>query len=96
MPAGGSQGKVALPSKLIGMPPLDPQRLTKLAESLAIAFYVLMGLAFLAAVFGSPGTGLLLLILGACAHVARVWLEDLSQAQSAPSAPDRHSHRRPT
>jgi hypothetical protein len=55
---------------------LDPQRLTKLAESLAIAFYALMGLAFLTAVLGSPGTGLLLLILGACAHVARVWLDD--------------------
>ena len=52
---------------------LDTLRLKKLAGLLAIAFYALMGLAFLAAVFGSPGTGLLFLILGACAHVARVW-----------------------
>lgn len=59
---------------------LDPQRLGKLAESLAIAFYTLMFLAFVATVFGSPGTGLLLLILGACAHVLRVWFEDLTAA----------------
>lgn len=68
------------------MQPLDPIRLQKLAESLAIAFYVLMGLAFLTAVLGSPGTGLLLLILGACAHVVRVWFEDLGRSQ-APRRP---------
>jgi hypothetical protein len=72
------------------MPDLDPQRLAKLAESLAIGFYALMGLAFLTAVLGSPGTGLLLLILGACAHVARVMLEDLGKSQTArPPAPGR-------
>jgi hypothetical protein len=60
---------------------LDPHRLARLAESLAIGFYVLMGLAFLATVFGSPGTGLLLLILGACAHIVRVWLEDIGRAK---------------
>ena len=65
------------------MPPLDPKRLAKLAESLAITFYVLMFLAFLAAVLGSPGTGLLLLILGACAHVARVWIEDLGDGSAS-------------
>jgi hypothetical protein len=81
---------------------LDPLRLAKLAESLAIAFYVLMGLAFLATVFGSPGTGFLLLILGACAHVARVWSEDLGRAQTVrrpPSARQAHAgqpRRRPT
>lgn len=93
---GQSQGKVASLSKLIAMQAFDPQRLAKLAESLAIAFYVLMALAFLAAVLGSPGTGLLLLILGAGAHVARVWLEDLGQAQVARPAADRRSRRRPT
>jgi hypothetical protein len=71
--------------------------LAKLAESLAIVFYALMGLAFLTAVLGSPGTGLLLLILGSCAHVARVWFEDLGQGQAAHRpAPARNSHRRPT
>jgi hypothetical protein len=71
---------------------LDLQRLTKLAESLAIAFYLLMGLAFLTAVLGSPGTGLLLLILGSCAHVARVWLEDVGRV----APPRGSSTRRPT
>ncbi len=70
------------------MQQLDPLRLKKLAESLAIAFYVLMGLAFLTAVLGSPGTGLLLLILGACAHLVRVWFEDLGRSQvQAPRRP---------
>jgi hypothetical protein len=82
--------------KLSGMQGLDRDRTAKLADSLAIAFYTLMFLAFLAAVFGSPGTGMLLLILGACAHVARVWLEDLSRQRPAPVAPARPSRRRPT
>lgn len=77
------------------MQPLDPRRLAKLAESLAIAFYVLMGLAFLATVFGSPGTGLLLLILGSCAHVLRVWFEDLGRGQAPRRpAPARNSGQR--
>lgn len=76
---------------------IDPQRLTKLAESLAIAFYALMGLALLATLLGSPGTGLLLLILGACAHVARVWFEDLGRVQATRrQAPTRQPRRRPT
>jgi len=79
------------------MKDLDLQRLTKLAESLAIAFYVLMGLAFIATVFASPGTGLLLLVLGAGAQVGRVWLEDLGQAQvGRRPEPARHPGRRPT
>lgn len=73
--------------------------MTKLADSLAIAFFVLMGLAFLATVFGSPGTGLLLLILGSCAHVARVWLEGLSGSPASPRsdvrAPGKSNIRRP-
>lgn len=77
---------------------LDLKRLTRFAEPLAIAFYVLMFLAFLTAVLGSPGTGLLLLILGSCAHVARVWLEDLSGSPASPPrgvrAPGRSSTRR--
>jgi hypothetical protein len=79
------------------MKDLDPRRLAKLAESLAIVFYVLMGLAFLTAVLGSPGTGLLLLILGSCAHVARVWFEDLGHGQAVGRAtPAESSRRRPT
>jgi hypothetical protein len=72
---------------------LDLHRLGRLAESLAALFYVLMGLAFLTAVLGSPGTGLLLLILGSCAHVARVWFEDFGRGTEQ-AAPLRHSQRR--
>ena len=74
----------------------DPHRLEKLAESLAVAFYVLMFLAFVTAVLGSPGTGLLLLILGSGAHVARVWFEDLGQGRGTDGpAPVRRSGQRP-
>lgn len=56
---------------------LDPSQLERFAEPLPRLFYALLGLAFLATVFGSPGTGLLLLMLGGCAHVARVGAEAL-------------------
>jgi hypothetical protein len=54
----------------------DLDRLEKLTEALEKAFYVLMLLAFVTAVTGSPGAGLLLLILGAAAQVGRAGLED--------------------
>jgi hypothetical protein len=49
--------------------------LAQLTDAVPHLFYALMALAFLAVVFGSPGFGLLLLIIGACAHVARVGIE---------------------
>jgi hypothetical protein len=54
----------------------DLDRLERLAGGLAILFYVLLFLAFITAVMGSGGGGLLLLVLGAVAHVGRVGLED--------------------
>jgi hypothetical protein len=54
---------------------VDPERLPKLAEALAVLFYVLMFLAFVCALAGSAGSGFLLLVLGACAHVGRVGFE---------------------
>jgi hypothetical protein len=54
----------------------DLDRLERLAGGLAVIFYVLLFLAFITAVMGSGGGGLLLLVLGAVAHVGRVGLED--------------------
>ena len=59
----------------MSFPSLDQDRLARLAEALPRVFYALIGLAFLATVFGSAGTGLLLLILGGGVHVARVSVE---------------------
>jgi len=57
--------------------PLDREKCARLAEALPHVFYGSMAFAFLAVVFGSPGFGLLLLVLGGCAHVARVGVEAL-------------------
>jgi hypothetical protein len=66
------------------MQALDPRRLEKLAESLAIAFYVFMFLAFVTAVLGSPGSGFFLLIIGACAHVVRAALQEFIADRQVP------------
>ncbi len=55
---------------------LNRQALEALAERLAIAFYVLMLVAFLAAVSGSSGAGLPFLVLGALAHIGRATVEE--------------------
>jgi hypothetical protein len=54
---------------------IDSERLSKLAEALSILFYILMLLALVCAFAGSAGSGLLLLVLGSCAHVCRVGAE---------------------
>jgi hypothetical protein len=54
---------------------IDPERFPRLAEALAVLFYVLMFLALVCALAGSAGSGFLLLVLGACAHVGRVGFE---------------------
>jgi len=66
----------------------DQDRLVKLAEGLGALFYVLMLGALVCAVAGSPGSGLLLLILGSCAHVGRVGAEALVDEQHAPRVED--------
>jgi hypothetical protein len=52
-------------------------RLQGHAETLVRLFYCLMAGALIIAVFGSAGFALFLLILGGCAHVARVGVEGL-------------------
>jgi hypothetical protein len=61
----------------------DQERLPKLAEALAVLFYVLMLLALVCAFAGSAGSGFLLLLLGACAHVARVGIEGAVHEQAS-------------
>jgi hypothetical protein len=59
----------------------DQVRLRGLVETLTRLFYCLMAGALFIAVFGSAGFALFLLILGACAHVARVGVEGLLETR---------------
>lgn|GEM_PF-4214633 len=65
----------------------DLDRLTSFAGALARLFWCLMALGFLTAVLGSPGTGLLVLILGAAAFVLRAGLEDFVRSRREPAEP---------
>jgi hypothetical protein len=56
------------------MQSVDLERLEKLAEGLALLFYVLMFVALVMALAGSTGSGFLLLIVGSCAHIGRAAL----------------------
>jgi hypothetical protein len=73
----------------------DLDRLEAIAEALGRLFWCLMAVAFLAAILGSAGTGLLVLILGATAFVARVGLEDFvrSRGERPASREDRPAKR---
>ena len=62
----------------------DLQRLEGIAQGLGRLFWCLMVVAFFAAILGSAGTGLLVLILGAAALVGRVGLEDFGRSHAAP------------
>jgi hypothetical protein len=63
----------------------DLDRLTGIAEALERLFWCLLVVAFFAAVLGSHGTGLLVLILGAAAFVVRAGLEDFVHAHREPA-----------
>jgi hypothetical protein len=65
----------------------DLDRLTGIAEALERLFWCLMVVAFFAAILGSHGTGLLLLLLGGVAFVLRAGLEDFVRSRSEPAAP---------
>jgi hypothetical protein len=65
----------------------DLQRLDGIAEALGRLFWCLVVVAFFAAILGSPGTGLLVLILGAAAFVVRVGLEDFARSRREPDEP---------
>jgi hypothetical protein len=65
----------------------DLERLDGFAFALGRLFWCLMAVAFFAAILGSAGTGLLVLILGAAAFVVRVGLEDFVRSRRDPVAP---------
>jgi len=65
----------------------DLDRLEGIAEALGRLFWCLMAVAFLAAILGSAGTGLLVLILGAAAFVVRVGVEDFARARRGTPEP---------
>jgi hypothetical protein len=58
----------------------DLERLDGIAEALGRLFWFLVVVAFLAAILGSPGTGLLLLILAGASFCARVGFEDFARS----------------
>jgi hypothetical protein len=59
----------------------DLERLDGFTEALGRLFWCLMAVAFLAAILGSAGTGLLVLILGAAGFAARAGLEDFMRSR---------------
>jgi len=59
----------------------DLDRLEGIAEALGRLFWCLIAVAFLAAILGSAGTGLLVLILAGAAFCARVGFEDFVRAR---------------
>ncbi len=63
----------------------DLDRLEGIAEALGRLFWCLAAVAFLAAILGSAGTGLLVLILAAASFCARVGFEDFVRARRADS-----------
>jgi hypothetical protein len=75
----------------------DLDRLTAIAEALERLFWCLIVVAFFAAILGSHGTGLLLLLLGGAAFVVRTGLEDFVRAHrdSAPAAPKPKARSKP-
>jgi hypothetical protein len=66
----------------------DLERLDGFAFALGRLFWCLIVVAFLAAILGSAGTGLLVLILGAAAFVGRVGLEDFVRSPRERPAPE--------
>ncbi|HEY0277946.1 MAG TPA: hypothetical protein VGC32_06730 [Solirubrobacterales bacterium] len=65
----------------------DLDRLEGFVDALARLFYCLMAIAFIAAILGSPGTGLFLLVLGAAAFVVRAGLEDFIASRGDGTTP---------
>jgi hypothetical protein len=70
----------------------DLDRLEGIAEALGRLFWCLVVVAFIAAILGSAGTGLLVLILAGASFCARVGFEDFVRARrdrpDRPSEPD--------
>jgi len=65
------------------MQAIDLERLEKIAEGLALLFYVLMFVALVMALAGSVGSGFLLLVVGSCAHVGQAALSEFVDGERA-------------
>ena len=59
----------------------DLDRLEGIAEALGRLFWCLIAVAFFAAILGSAGTGLLVLLLAAASFCARVGFEDFVRSR---------------
>jgi len=71
---------------------VDLDRLSRQIEPLTRFFYAMLGVALLAVLFGSPGSALFFLIVGAGAQVLRAAIQELvwqRQNETAPAAPRR-------
>jgi hypothetical protein len=66
---------------------VDLDRLEQVEEALALAFYVLMFMALVMGLAGSTGSALLLLIVGACAHIGRASLGEFAERERAGGPP---------
>jgi hypothetical protein len=63
-------------------------KLEEIAEGLALAFYLLMFIAVITLLAGSPGQGFLVLLVGAIAHVGRAGIEEfVAQARDSEARP---------
>lgn len=67
------------------LPDLDS--LERFIEPLALLFYALMTVALLAALVGSTGSALALLLIGAGLHVVRFSIELFAEQQARPAVP---------
>jgi hypothetical protein len=65
----------------------DLERLDSIADALTRLFWCLVAVAFFAAILGSAGTGLLILIFAGAAFVVRVGLEDFARSRREPEEP---------
>ena len=65
----------------------DLERLDGFAFALGRLFWCLTVVAFFAAILGSAGTGLFLLVLGAAAFVVRAGIEDFVASRGEPTEP---------
>jgi hypothetical protein len=63
------------------MQAMELERLEKIAEGLALAFYVLMFVALVMGLAGLTGSGLLMLILGSCAYVGQASLGEFVEME---------------
>jgi hypothetical protein len=59
----------------------DLERLEKVAEGLALLFYVLMFVGLVMALAGSAGSGFLLLVVGSCAHIGQAGIREFADRE---------------